>query len=298
MLHKLYTISSRPKTAATERWCREPVRSLKGLEVAIFNVQRYFPLFKRKFFGYGAYTLTPRKLVKRSNENVRLTEALTMGFIAKNTSIPVPRVIDVFEFKGETYLVQEFIDGHVLEDVWLKLTPDQQTSAVDQLKDYLDQLRALKPTEPGKVQAVDGRGLTDRRVSRGGEWGPFNTHEEFGDFSFRGLVKHNLEKYPDARELYAKVEGRKWKTVFAHGDFGPHNVLWKDGRIVAVIDWEFAGWFPEYWDYCRAWIVSGSVEHVARRYTCWKMLDKVIDRYPDELAVEIFLLQNFVGLDF
>lgn len=31
------------------------------------------------------------------------------------------------------------------------------------------------------------------------------------------------------------------KTVLLHGDFWPGNLLWKDGQLVAVIDWEDAG---------------------------------------------------------
>lgn len=23
----------------------------------------------------------------------------------------------------------------------------------------------------------------------------------------------------------------------------------RDGRIVALLDWEYAGWYPEYWEY-------------------------------------------------
>ncbi|MGT5522875.1 phosphotransferase family protein, partial [Escherichia coli] len=30
------------------------------------------------------------------------------------------------------------------------------------------------------------------------------------------------------------------KSVLLHGDFWPGNVLWKDGQLVAVIDWEDA----------------------------------------------------------
>jgi len=30
------------------------------------------------------------------------------------------------------------------------------------------------------------------------------------------------------------------KSVLVHGDFWPGNILWKDGRLAAVIDWEDA----------------------------------------------------------
>ncbi|KAJ3509043.1 hypothetical protein NLJ89_g5428 [Agrocybe chaxingu] len=218
-----------------------------------------------------------------------------MEFIARNTTIPVPRVLDFFEVNGQPHLVQEYIEGRILEDVWPKLTVEQRTDAVLQLKGYLDQLRSLPPPEFGRVQAVDGGTLSDGRIDLSRAWGPFGSHEEFGDFSFRGHVKRNLDKYPGAAELYGKVEGRKWKTVFAHGDLGPHNVIWKDGRIVAIIDWEFAGWFPEYWEYTRTFLVTGLFPQDENRCSFWKAFDSVVDRYPDELAIEQLLAANFDG---
>ncbi|KKZ63777.1 hypothetical protein EMCG_01881 [[Emmonsia] crescens] len=39
---------------------------------------------------------------------------------------------------------------------------------------------------------------------------------------------------------------------FAHGDLSPRNILVDEGgHITAVLDWEWAGWFPEYWDVVR-----------------------------------------------
>jgi thiamine kinase-like enzyme len=37
--------------------------------------------------------------------------------------------------------------------------------------------------------------------------------------------------------------------VFAHGDIAARNILVRDGRIVALLHWEHAGWYPEYWEY-------------------------------------------------
>jgi aminoglycoside phosphotransferase (APT) family kinase protein len=49
----------------------------------------------------------------------------------------------------------------------------------------------------------------------------------------------------EADKLYAKrLEGiprQVNESVLLHGDYWPGNVLWRDGRLVAVIDWEEAG---------------------------------------------------------
>lgn len=45
---------------------------------------------------------------------------------------------------------------------------------------------------------------------------------------------------PEIRERVASMTVRPCGPVLRHGDLWPGNVLWRDGRIVGVIDWEEA----------------------------------------------------------
>jgi hypothetical protein len=43
--------------------------------------------------------------------------------------------------------------------------------------------------------------------------------------------------------------------VLTHGDLRPANIIVtaaSPARVVAIIDWEQAGWYPDYWEYCKA----------------------------------------------
>ena len=43
--------------------------------------------------------------------------------------------------------------------------------------------------------------------------------------------------------------------VFTHDDISPPNILVSQGpkpRVMAVIDWCQSGWYPAYWEYCKA----------------------------------------------
>jgi aminoglycoside phosphotransferase (APT) family kinase protein len=43
-------------------------------------------------------------------------------------------------------------------------------------------------------------------------------------------------------------------ATFVHGDLGGHNMRWNDGRLVGVIDWDWAaGWDPAIDAACLAW---------------------------------------------
>jgi serine/threonine protein kinase len=259
-----------------------PVRELQGSKLLIYKLR----------WKLGSVIRSTKKLsfndssfIKRGSR-VRLTEALTMDFIAQNTTIPVPRVLDVFAINGVVHIVQEFIDAPVLEDVWHTLSPDQQRSSMAQLKDCLDQLHALQPQRPDRVQAIDGSGCIDDRLASG-EWGPFDDHAAFHRFLGHDVFRESPERYPLVQEALSRTCGRQYRTVFAHGDLGPHNILWKDGRIF-VIDWERSGWFPEYWDYTRA--------YEARGYAMpdwWKLFRETVDRYDDEVEVDRRIL-NYV----
>ncbi|KAI1784834.1 kinase-like domain-containing protein [Ganoderma leucocontextum] len=46
-------------------------------------------------------------------------------------------------------------------------------------------------------------------------------------------------------------EGPDVPVHLTHGDLVPHNILVDGSTITAVIDWETAGYYPEFWEYCR-----------------------------------------------
>lgn len=52
------------------------------------------------------------------------------------------------------------------------------------------------------------------------------------------------------------VDAHKHEIVFTHGDFRPPNIIVKDGRVSAIIDWELSGWYPEYWEFAKAFFLE------------------------------------------
>jgi len=80
--------------------------------------------------------------------------------------------------------------------------------------------------------------------------GPFGSNSEFHDW----LVQP--PKRPEDQSMYwhqiTTQLGNEYPIVFTHGDIASRNILVRDGRIVALLDWEFAGWCPDYWEYVFA----------------------------------------------
>jgi tRNA A-37 threonylcarbamoyl transferase component Bud32 len=268
--------------ASLPAYLMPPVRELQGLELLKYKTKARISEDMRHC---GLFIFKRKRFVKRGSR-VRLQEGLTMHYIAQNTTIRVPRVLDVFTINGVLHIAQEFIDGPVLEDVWSRLSPEDQHRSMAQLKNCLDQLRALQSPHPERVQAVDGSGLIDGRLENG-VWGPFNDHAAFHRFLNHDVLCARPESYPNVQEALSRVHGNRYKTVFSHGDLGLHNILWKDGHIV-IIDWERSGWFPEYWDY--------TMVHAARGHMVgwWTMFKETVDyRHDDEVELALRISEYF-----
>ena len=51
------------------------------------------------------------------------------------------------------------------------------------------------------------------------------------------------------RETYHCLLKKKYKIVSTHGYLHAHDIMIMNGRVSGIIDWEFPGWLPEYWDF-------------------------------------------------
>jgi hypothetical protein len=47
------------------------------------------------------------------------------------------------------------------------------------------------------------------------------------------------------------------QIVLTHGDLLLRNILVRDAKVLAILDWEMAGYFPEYWEYVKSHMVAG-----------------------------------------
>jgi len=87
--------------------------------------------------------------------------------------------------------------------------------------------------------------------------------------------------------MAVKQDGPWPAAVFTHGDLNPFNIFVRGDEVTAIIDWECAGWFPNYWEYTSAWY--GNLTR-----TEWQEnLSKFLDAFPAELEME--MVRQMVG---
>jgi len=194
-------------------------------------------------------------LVLKSGSLVQLAEASTMRYIAKNTSIPVPKVYCAFVRKGITYILMERIKGDILGNGWLKRSEESKTKLLTQLKGMIGELRRLQsPLSDICIGNVDGGPFYEERLySKDNLHGPFKTIREFHLHIRRGRSSEEGPWVdPEVNELFSLHEKPWGPIVFTHGDLSSLNVLARGDDISGIIDWETAGWFPSYWEYTTA----------------------------------------------
>jgi hypothetical protein len=76
--------------------------------------------------------------------------------------------------------------------------------------------------------------------------------------------------------------------TFTHDDFCPPNILLPLGAkpvVVAILDWGQSGWYPWYWEYCKArrvGVIEEGFDAALQEEWHTKYLPMVIDPVDDE----------------
>lgn len=154
-------------------------------------------------------SLNGTKIVPRINKERLQNEAAAMRFIRQRTNIPVPNFVD------ECFmLIMEHVDGVPMS----RLPEDQKSIVITEVEQHLATLRAIKSDTLGGLSGVVVPPYRAMAISERDDWP-------------RQVVKHR-------------------DYVFCHNDLSQHNVVVDPDtlKIRAILDWEYAGFFPEYFE--------------------------------------------------
>ena len=196
-------------------------------------------MFDRKVFRVD------QKVIK-FGRHVNPDEAKTMLFLARTvTSVPIPRLWNFETCEDGTVIIEmEMIQGESLSDLWPKLVHEEKKKIALQLNGILCELRSLKGTYIGAVDHGPASDLR-RALARGG---PFFCEVDFNNW----LIGNVISKAPAIyRRMLHQAMSETHEIVLTHADLRPANIIVRDGAIVALLDWEVAGWYPEYWDFVQ-----------------------------------------------
>ena len=254
-------------------------------------------------------------LIKKSQERAHerlLKEIENMEFVAKHTTIPIPKVLAVLKADDgiTTYLVMNYIPAPTVQEAWPKLSHAEKEEVTLQLAKHLRQLHSLRPASPAMFSGCHGGPLPDdlywipnghkggkardydvekiesslqyqqhgERVPHHAYNGPFYSESEW----VTALWARCFEWNPTTHRAFKKMTERTFRdhaAQFCHGDLQLKNMLLERIPVkerenefasqfkLTLIDWEAAGFYPEFWDFCISIFCgwgSGWVDYVDR----------------------------------
>lgn len=254
-------------------------------------------LLRRLRRRFGDVLFLTSTICVKYGDSVDLSEAASMELIRQHTSVPVPKVYCAFKHQGQTYIVMERIKGHKLAIGWLERSEESKSRLLAQLRALVDEIRTIKPRHGSSVTSVDGGSLYDMRLPGLGVTYPVPTPRRFGPFkdisAFHLWLRRPAEKvedknYLEVNSLITMHDTTDWGSpIFTHGDLSSLNVLVQGEKIVGIVDWETAGWYPYYWEYTTA-------SQVNFRNEMWAAyIDRFLEPRPKELEMERIRMKYF-----
>ncbi|KAK6951382.1 hypothetical protein Daesc_007917 [Daldinia eschscholtzii] len=234
------------------------IGSQARLRVLYKTLQRRSNRLHGRADDYPIVQRLPFGLYLKCNSDVDSSrnEFSAIEIVRRHTSIPVPKALDIVVEQADTteasswprsYLLTTEVPGFPLSRCQDVLSEKDMERIANQLKDYVAQLRDIPRSTQCSMAICNtlGEACRDPRICSSNPVGPFAD-----EASFSQMLRFSDEP---AR--------RGHKIVFTHADLNPRNILvgripQPDGSIgwsvTGIVDWETAGYYPEYWEYTKA----------------------------------------------
>jgi len=202
----------------------------------------------------------PFGLLLKWSDGTRVEEVLTMQ-VARAAGFPVPRVICYGEHPESPHalisIIMTRMPGFELGQVYKSLEPEEKDTIMSEIKLYMDVMRSwTNPWGCDRICSVSGGAIRSLAVVPH-IMGPFENEQKLNEFLIDGTGNDNGMPASKFEGKVATVkEGLAitlpHRIVFTHGDLMHHNILVHNGHLSAILDWEAAGWLPEYWEFTTA----------------------------------------------
>ncbi|RPA97788.1 kinase-like protein [Choiromyces venosus 120613-1] len=148
------------------------------------------------------------------------------------------------------HMIMEEIPGEALDEVWPRVNVPMKARLIRQFENYVSELRRV--TNPSVCSCTGGPLANVQGILFGRGYdsrGPISDEE-----SLWLAMTHNIRRSPSLEMQQALITLRPmmpncFPAVLTHLDLHPGNILVRNGNIVAIIDWEHAGFYPCWMEY-------------------------------------------------
>ncbi|CAK1362789.1 hypothetical protein CB0940_05040 [Cercospora beticola] len=271
----------------------------------------------------GSKVLRFGKYAVKYGGRTEFREVENMKFLTKYPKIAAPKYrahgylpgAKGGDSKGELYIVTDYIEGETVEAAFNKLSPVDKEGVIRLIREQINEIRKI-PDE-GYLGGVGGTHYVNNsltifknqlKLPPGADasperLGPFATYDAFVDSWMQRLTDEpTQEPFKPVSTICNKMAREIWgtntRTVFTHGDLAPKNIMLTrlgtnpDGSgifRVTIIDWDVAGFYPEWWEFADAPLWWGSTP------AWWvESIEKIMPTYFSERWVYAFYWQYLV----
>jgi hypothetical protein len=247
------------------------------------------------------------KIIVKFGGGIETWEGQALLYLGREVpTIPAPRLYAMYQDAEETFLVMQRIPGVLLDTIWSSLSEVEKDSIVEQLRLVFQTMRAVECPWPDFLGSLDGGSVHhylfyDQKGSAT-HLGPFHDEASFVARlaeNFRALVERNgsLDYKVRFYEKHLPLTLRNHRSTLTHGDLQRQNIMVArrpsdTGAIgersfdICLIDWEKAGWLPDFWE---AFCASALFDLVYwEEDWCW-----LVDRFLHVSAPELALMLMF-----
>lgn len=205
----------------------------------------------------GAIIIRRGDFIEKTGRRVRPCEEAALRRVQHHTSVPVPTVYSSSFSENNGYICMSYVDGEPLDSLWDCCEDDEKKALVcRQVWDLIYQLRTIpKPAEFANYFqcSADGTASNDVLIKPLPEQGRDSLASD-ADLRQRIYEQYFCNFGRRYEEELPHMLPRSENTVFTHADIAPRIILLGDGDdcpVIGIVDWENAGWYPEYWEYAN-----------------------------------------------
>ncbi|KAJ7095913.1 kinase-like domain-containing protein [Mycena belliarum] len=225
-------------------------------------------------------------------------EIANMRYVAKHTDIPVPRVWFTYKWNNREYIVMDRIAGitfDALRGGHLQ-DGDKQDAIAGQMARHMAQLRALPSPPESSISSVLCGPVRCPRLFQDPLYGPTAPSPPTGPCkreATMNLQLRHLRSLETFDPIVVAAHSTAHPLVFTHNDLVPRNIMvdHATGKVVAIIDWEYAGWFPAHWEICM--MTNWERQSIGLGWRGW--IPKILPRdklaYAQDLEADALLLR-------